>query len=307
MSLNYTYVSSALMLFVAQCSLTPLDSSMSANAAETKTLKAPTAISTPKATKIASLQPLGALPKPNIPINVKHKLHSHVVPDKPFLSGLFVGDETTPDSKGFAAYNSDYYFFRDGRVYEGTPPEGPSRLDWDRVFKLTPEKCGHYGINGNTITFQWGDKDPEVWKYIHDGHHLELDGVKTRRVESFALNGKLSGTFSRVCSAATSSAGVKTISRTTFSTANRYVFYSDGTFTKDDGQATKASPKHTGIWGASGNRERGAYRVSGNDMELREYRDIRYCTGYPQNLRGTGTAEFPEAISIEGELFERTR
>lgn len=210
------------------------------------------------------------------------------------LSGLFMRFESVFVGTQLSYREDHYFFFPDGRVYGGDPPEGPSRFNWEQALRDKPHLCGRYAINGGTITFQWGSSKPQQWKFERKGEDLVLNGLLADKVDTFS--GRLSGTYSR---GVTTPGGAGTA---TLTASSIYTFYPDGTFVNANRQTADG-----GAFTRVAGNERGTYRVSGNDMELRKGGEVLYCTGYPQNLKRQGTAESPERLSIGGQLFERVR
>ncbi len=202
------------------------------------------------------------------------------------LNGLFTRFGQSFEGKRLICQEEQFYFYPDGRVYHGLPPEGPAHLDWSKALKDTPNLCGSYGIIGDTIIFQWSNQaQPVTWKLRRKGNNLELNGMVADKAPTFPNNAKLDGTYSRP--------EIIVFQGKPITTPVIYLFTADGKVTIEHKDNKLAVQKHSG-----------SYLISGNDLELNLGSDHTTSTIFPQHLDNR-SLKSPDRLSINGKLFER--
>jgi hypothetical protein len=205
------------------------------------------------------------------------------------LSGFFIRFGQSFEGKSLICQEEQFYFFPDGRVYHGLPPEGPAHLDWARALKETPSLCGTYGIIGDTIIFQWHGTPQQTisWKLRRKGNNLELNGMVADKAPTFPNNAKLDGTYARP--------EIVVFQGKPVTTPIIYLFTADGKVTVERKDKTLAVQKQSG-----------SYRLAGNDIEL-NFGDERICnTIFPQHLDNR-SLKSPDRLSINGKLYEKIK
>jgi hypothetical protein len=204
------------------------------------------------------------------------------------LNGLFTRFGQSFEGKRLICQEEQFYFYTDGRVYHGLPPEGPAHLDWSNALKDTPNLCGSYGIIGDTIIFQWsGSEQPVTWKLRRKGNNLELNGMVADKAPTFPNNAKLDGTYSRP--------EIIVFQGKPVTTPVIYLFTADGKVTVEQKDKKLTVQKHSG-----------SYSLSGNDLELNLGSDHTTSTIFPQHLDNR-SLKSPDRLSINGKLFERVQ
>lgn len=202
------------------------------------------------------------------------------------LSGLFTRFGQSFEGKRLICQEEQFYFYPDGRVYHGLPPEGPAHLDWSKALKDTPNLCGSYGIIGDTIVFQWSNQaQPVTWKLRRKGNNLELNGMVADKAPTFPNNAKLDGTYSRP--------EVIVFQGKPVTTPVIYLFTADGKVTVEQKDKKLEVQKHSG-----------SYSLSGNDLEMNFGSDHTSSTIFPQHLDNR-SLKSPDRLSINGKLFEK--
>lgn len=202
------------------------------------------------------------------------------------LTGLFTRFGQSFEGKRLICQEEQFYFYPDGRVYHGLPPEGPAHLDWSKALKDTPNLCGSYGIIGDTIIFQWsGSAQPVTWKLKRKGNNLELNGMVADKAPTFPNHAKLDGTYSRP--------EIIVFQGKPVTAPVVYSFTPDGKVTVEQKDKTLAVQKRIG-----------SYSLSGNDLELNLGNEQTTSTIYPQHLDNRNLKS-PDRLSINGKLFER--
>lgn len=216
------------------------------------------------------------------------------------LSGLYLRHEQTFQGTSISYREDHYFFFPDGRVYHGVPPEGPSNFNWAKELRENPLKCGTYGINGNKITFSWTGGSSYTWPMRNDARGMEINMSPTNKVEKFGSNAKLSGSYHRgtVFGANYSYGAAPTITK-----AGIYTFSANGAFTTDSTKGIGADTNDTGVTASIYQKGQGTYTINGNDMVLTLGGEVKRCTVYP--VTDNGNLQAPVRISINGALFER--
>ncbi|MBK8219978.1 MAG: hypothetical protein IPK73_03035 [Candidatus Obscuribacter sp.] len=214
------------------------------------------------------------------------------------FEGLYLRHEQTWQGTALSYREDHYYFFTDGRVYHGVPPEGPGRFNWAKEQQAHPERCGQYGVNGNKITFSYAGNAPYTWPIkMQSGREMELNMSPTVKVEKFGANAKLSGSYHR----GTVFGGNYSIGTApTITKAGIYNFSPNGTVTTDSTKGISGDTKDTGVTASIYQKNAGTYTVSGNDMTISLGGETMHCTAYPIMEGGQ-----PIRISINGALFER--
>jgi hypothetical protein len=216
------------------------------------------------------------------------------------LSGLYLRHEQSFQGTSISYREDHYYFFPDGRVYHGVPPEGPSNFNWAKEMRENPLKCGTYGINGNKITFSWTGGSSYTWPMRNDARGMEINMSPTNKVEKFGSNAKLSGSYHRgtVFGANYSYGAAPTITK-----AGIYTFASNGSFSTDSTKGLGGDTNDTGVTVGIYQKGQGTYTINGNDMVLTLGGEVKRCTVYP--VTDNGNLQAPVRISINGALFER--
>jgi len=220
-----------------------------------------------------------------------------VTGNHPF-EGLYLRHEQTWQGTALSYREDHYYFFSDGRVYHGVPPEGPGRFNWAKEQQAHPQRCGQYGVNGNKITFSYTGNAPYTWPIkIKGGQEMELNMSPTVKVDKFGANAKLSGSYHRgtVFGGNYSIGAAPTIAK-----AGIYNFSPNGTVTTDSTKGIGGDTRDTGVTASIYQKNAGTYTVSGNDMTISLAGETMHCTAYPIMEGGQ-----PIRISINGALFER--
>ncbi|MCA0314017.1 MAG: hypothetical protein LCH63_09285 [Candidatus Melainabacteria bacterium] len=216
------------------------------------------------------------------------------------FEGLYLRHEQTWQGTALNYREDHYYFFADGRVYHGVPPEGPGRFNWAKEQQTHPQRCGQYGVNGNKITFSYAGSAPYTWPIrMKGGQEMELNMSPTVKVDKFGANAKLNGSYHRgtVFAANYSIGAAPTITK-----AGIYNFYPNGTVTTDSTKGINGDTNDTGVTASVYQKNAGTYTVSGNDMTISLAGETMHCTAYPIMEGGQ-----PIRISINGALFERKR
>ncbi len=208
------------------------------------------------------------------------------------FQGLYLRHEQSFQGTALNYREDHYFFFPDGRVYHDVPPEGPSRFVWEKAQQETPQLCGHYGVNGDQITFSWPD-GTYTWMLKKNGGGYEMNYSPTVKVDQFPANARLSGTYQR--GDITTTAGQPTLS-----TAWSYTFSPDGTVTMNDMKGADT----TTVAATVRERDHGTYTLSGNDLEIRSGAGVWRCTAFPQ-WNGGAPSQTPARISLDGSLLER--
>jgi hypothetical protein len=203
------------------------------------------------------------------------------------LSGLFTRFGQSFEGKSLICQEEIFYFFADGRVYHGLPPEGPAHLDWSKAIKESPNLCGTYGIIGDTIVFQWNGTNAQTvtWKLRRKGNNLELNGMVADKAPTFPNNAKLDGTYAHP--------EIVVVQGKPVVTPVIYSFTADGKVNLEK-KDTKLSVQ----------KQSGSYLLSGNDLELNFGGDHTSCTIFPQHLDNR-SLKSPDRLSINGKLFEK--
>jgi len=211
------------------------------------------------------------------------------------LSGFFIRFGQTFEGKRLICQEEQFYFFPDGRVYHGLPPEGPAHLDWAKALKETPSLCGTYCIIGDTIVFQWHGTPQQTisWKLRRKGKNLELNGMVADKAPTFPNNAKLDGTYARP--------EIVVIQGKPITTPVTYLFTADGKVTVERKVTVEVKDKTLAV-----QKQSGSYRLSGNDIEL-NFGDESICnTIFPQHL-DNHSLKSPDRLSINGKLFEKVK
>lgn len=206
------------------------------------------------------------------------------------LNGLYLRQEQTFQGTALNHREDYYYFFPDGRVYHGVPPEGPSHFQWQAETQRNPDRCGRYGIEGDRITFSWMTGRTYTWKISGTGNEFDLNMSPTVKAERFPSPARISGTYDR--GSVNTAPGLPTVALST-----SYTFALDGTVTMGGMKGTDT----TTVTATINETGRGTYTLSGNDLEIRWGGEVWRCTAFP--VPG-GTAS-PPSISINGALFVR--
>ncbi|MBX9940498.1 MAG: lipocalin family protein [Candidatus Obscuribacterales bacterium] len=216
------------------------------------------------------------------------------------FEGLYLRHEQSWQGTALSYREDHYYFFSDGRVYHGVPPEGPGRFNWAKEQQTHPQRCGQYGVNGNKITFSYSGTAPYTWPIrMKSGQEMELNMSPTVKVDKFGANAKLSGSYHRgtVFGSNYSIGAAPTIAK-----AGIYNFSPNGTVTTDSTKGIGGDTNDTGVTASIYQKNAGTYSVSGNDMTISLAGETMHCTAYPIMEGGQ-----PIRISINGALFERKR
>jgi hypothetical protein len=204
------------------------------------------------------------------------------------LSGLYLRQEQSFQGTALNHREDYYYFFSDGRVYHGVPPEGPARFQWEMETQKNPDRCGRYGVQGDRITFSWMTGRTYTWKITGTGNEFDLNMSPTVKADKFPASARISGTYDR--GSVNRAPGLPTIALST-----SYTFGLDGSVTMGGMKGTDTTTVTTTIQEAA----RGTYSLSGNDLEIRWRGEVWRCTAFP--MPG-GTAS-PPSISINGAVF----
>lgn len=206
------------------------------------------------------------------------------------FQGIYLRQEQSFQGTALRHREDYYYFFSDGRVYHGVPPEGPAHFSWEQEMRNRPERCGRYGVQGGRITFQWANGNSYTWKISGTGQEFDLNMSPTVKVDRFPANARLSGSYHR--GSVNAAAGLPTVAKATI-----YHFYPDGSVTLDGMKGTDT----TNVTVTIDEKARGTYSLSGQDLEIRWGGEIWRCTAFPQGAPPTS----PPRVSINGALFER--
>lgn len=194
------------------------------------------------------------------------------------LSGLFTRFGQTFEGKNLICKEEQFYFYPDGRVYHGLPPNGPSHLDWQKASTSSGNLCGSYGIDGDTIIIRWGNQPATTWSIKRKGVNIELNGLVADKSPEF-LHPTLSGTYMRQ--------SVKLVAGKSVMSPESYGFASDGTV----------------VYVGDGKKS-GRYLLAGNDLEIKfENDEIFRCTAFPQYL-DSRNVKSPPRINMAGQLYE---
>ena len=208
------------------------------------------------------------------------------------FQGLYLRQEQSFDGTQLRHREDYYYFFPDGRVYHGVPPEGPARFNWATESARHPDRIGRYGVQGDRINFSWSTGTNYTWKITGTGAEFDLNMSPTVKVDRFPANARLSGTYHR--GSVNAAPNLPTISKATI-----YTFYPDGTVALDGMKGTDT----TNVTVTIDETARGTYRLSGQDLEISWGGQVWSCTAFPQ-YDGAPT-QSPPRVSINGALFER--
>lgn len=206
------------------------------------------------------------------------------------LNGLYLRQEQSFQGTALTHREDYYYFFPDGRVYHGVPPEGPAHFRWEAQTQSHPDRCGRYGIQGDRITFSWMTGRTYTWKITGAGSEFDLNMSPTVKAEKFPPSARISGTYDR--GSVNAAPGLPTVALST-----SYTFAPDGTV----GMSGMKGTDTTTVTATINNAERGTYSLSGNDLEIRWGGEVWRCTAFPVP---TASAS-PPSISINGALFVR--
>ncbi len=198
------------------------------------------------------------------------------------LSGLFTRFGQSFEGKKLICKEEQFYFYPDGHVYHGIPPEGPSHLDWQKASATNANLCGTYGIDGDTIIFKWGSQAQTMpattWSIKRKGLNIELNGLVADKSPEF-IHSTLSGTYLRQ--------SVKLVNGKSVLHPESYVFADDNSV----------------IYVGDGKKS-GRYLLAGNDLQIKfENGEIFYCTAFPQYL-DSRNSKSPPRISLAGNLYE---
>ncbi len=219
------------------------------------------------------------------------------------LNGLYLRHEQTFQGTALSYREDHYFFFPDGRVYHGVPPEGPSAFDWSKAQREDAAKCGQYAINGGKITFSYSGNKPYTWPLkMTAANEMELNMSPTVKVEKFGANAKLNGSFHR---GTTFGGNYSYGSAPTIVKSGVYNFSLNGTVTNDSMKGIGGDTKDTGVTASIYQGNKGTYSINGNDMTLSLGGQTMRCTIYP--ITDSGTLQQPVRISINGALFERKK
>lgn len=237
--------------------------------------------------------------KPVAQANPVPQVHPAQVTGAGGLSGLYLRHEQSFQGTALAYREEHFYFFPDGRVYHGVPPEGPSLFNWDKEMREHPILCGKYGINGSKISFAWTGGSNYTWPMKTGAGGMEINMAPTNKVEAFGSDARLNGSFHRgtVFGPNYSYGAAPTITK-----AGIYNFSSNGTFSVDSTQGISGDSRDTGVTVSIDKTRGGTYKINGNDMVLSLGGEVKRCTVYPVTDNGAIVR-----LSIQGALFERAK
>ncbi len=206
------------------------------------------------------------------------------------LNGLYLRQEQNFQGTALNHREDYYYFFSDGRVYHGVPPQGPAHFQWAAETQNRPDRCGRYGIQGDRITFSWMTGRTYTWKITGTGNEFDLNMSPTVKADKFPASARISGTYDR--GSVNAAPGLPTVALST-----SYTFAPDGSVTMGGMKGTDTTTVTTTIQ----NTAKGTYSLSGNDLEIRWGGEVWRCTAFPI----PGGSASPPSISINGAIFVR--
>jgi hypothetical protein len=167
------------------------------------------------------------------------------------LNGLCVYMEYQVIARSFAPRH--WYFLADGRYLNDAPKEELTPKGLEPVCAKYPGECGKYTVAGGKLNLTPNKGKPWTTDFAPAGANWKIGGVDCQRItSSFASGGKLSGTY-------TSGQAYGGIA-----TATTFVFNPDGSYTVEKVGAVRSG----GAGATSSSAARGAYRLSGNTLEL---------------------------------------
>lgn len=193
------------------------------------------------------------------------------------LSGLFTRFGQTFEGKNLVCREEHFYFYPDGRVYHGVPKEGPANFDWAKALAQNPALCGSYGIDGDTIIFNWPQQQSISWTIKRKGANIELNGLVADKAPEFS--GVLAGTYTRQSVRLVDGKSIMTPVTYSFSKPN-LVYYSDCDRTNS-----------------------GHYLLDGNNLTIKFQSGSTFsCFVYPRFLEGRKNNS-PEQIYLDGNIY----
>lgn len=196
------------------------------------------------------------------------------------LNGLCVYLEYQVIARNFAPRH--WYFLADGRYLNDAPREELSPKGMDPVCAKYPGECGRYALAGGKLNLT--PNKGKVWTTDFApaaGGNWTIGGVACQRITaSYPANAKLNGKYT------SGSAYGGIASATTF------VFNPDGSYTVEKVGSVRAG----GTGATSASSVRGAYRLSGNTLELSENGATTRHLIY-EIPAGTGTQMVVDGIS----------
>lgn len=191
------------------------------------------------------------------------------------LSGLYTCFSQKFEGKKLVCREEQFYFFSDGRVWRGMPDGAPGLLDWQVASKS--DRAGSYGINGDTIIFNWKN-ETVTWSLKRKGGQVEMNGLVADRAPQFAPGIHIDGSYERD--------EVNLINGKPLTSKKTYTFMPDGKLVIVDRSGPTA----------------GTYELSGNDLKIKTAGYSKSYLAYPLYLE-SGKTKRPERISIGGQLY----
>ena len=189
------------------------------------------------------------------------------------LDGLYVATESRQQFNvntkfyDYVVRQLYYLFSPDGRVCRGLPKGGAlDDFDFDRAAQDDPSNLGSYRIAGGVIQFSWPGGQPPPLAFSGGRDSLRIGNSNFLRVgtsEGRSLAGVYArGTFTNVSGGAGVAAGG-------VGGDHSIAFNRDGRFAQRGVIGFAGSNAGGGAAVSKGERASGAYRVSGNTLELR--------------------------------------
>jgi hypothetical protein len=168
------------------------------------------------------------------------------------LNGLCVYLEYQVIARNFAPRH--WYFLADGRYLNDAPKEELSPKGMEPVCAKYPGECGKYAVAGGKLNLTPIKGKPWTADFAPAGAgNWKIGGVDCQRITaSYPANAKLNGKY-------TSGQAYGGIA-----SATTFVFSPDGSYTVEKVGAVRSG----GTGATSASATRGAYKVSGNTLEL---------------------------------------
>lgn len=170
------------------------------------------------------------------------------------LNGLCVYLEYQVIARNFAPRH--WYFLSDGRYLNDAPKEELSPKGMEPVCAKYAGECGKYAVAGGKLNLTPNKGKPWTADFADPGGgKWKIGGVDCQRITaSYPANAKLNGKY-------TSGQAYGGIA-----SATTFVFSPDGSYTVEKVGAVRSG----GTGATSASATRGAYRLSGNTLELTE-------------------------------------
>lgn len=208
------------------------------------------------------------------------------------LDGLFFWLETWMFGGNLSISHQHLVLRPNGQAFRGCPPGGLENFDFDRLAQLEPKRTGYYSLVGDKLHFEPLQGKPEVLEFAREeAPNLQLNGFFAKKVGKFPASYRFEGWYEAARSAGGGGAYVAQV--------RTFRFHLDGTFSS--GALGAVSTAEVG--GASEDRNRGSYELSGNTITLR-YADgrVEVLCAFPYPEKDELP---PHHLNIDGAMFKR--